>query len=255
MYKNPFQLLLAKQKYVFGVNLSSRDPVFTEALAQRYDYVWIDWEHTSLDRDNLLGHIIASHSGGAASIVRVPWNNPVLVKPVLDMGPDGVVFPMVQTATEAQDAVAACLYPPKGIRGWGPGRCSGFGIVSDQEYYTQSEERVFKVIQIESKKGVENLHDILMVDGVDAVCIGRCDLAGSLGKMGQWDEMLVTECCEKIAKKVVESGKVLMNSCGFSKTDLTRWIGWGTRLLTIDSDIGMMLTRAEEELEFLRGLQ
>ena len=115
-YINPLKKLLSENEYVIGTGYYTREPALCEMLAGIYDFIWIDWEHTWLDRGDIANALIACKAGGAPAIVRVPWNDPVLVKPILEMGPDGVIFPQIHNVEEAKLAIASCTYPPEGLR-------------------------------------------------------------------------------------------------------------------------------------------
>nr|WP_320129428.1 aldolase/citrate lyase family protein [uncultured Sphaerochaeta sp.] len=113
---------------VVGGHVFFTDPSITEAMATfGYDFLWIDGEHGPFDKQNLLMHVMAANEGGSAAFVRVAANDPVIIKPILEMGIDGIIIPMVLTEQETKDAMAACLYPPEGIRGFGPRRAIGYG--------------------------------------------------------------------------------------------------------------------------------
>src|SRR5579871_728250 len=91
---------------VFGTSISINDPVVTEALCSVYDFVWIDMEHNALTLESVQGHIMATKGTNVTALVRVPWNDPVLIKPVLDIGAHGIIAPMVRTVEEAKRLVA-----------------------------------------------------------------------------------------------------------------------------------------------------
>ncbi|WP_286174982.1 aldolase/citrate lyase family protein, partial [Harryflintia acetispora] len=112
-----------------GTHVKWREASFSELFAMEgYDYIWIDGEHSALTLDMVAAQVRAAQANGAAAFYRVPWNDPVLVKPVLEIGVDGVIFPFIRTAKEAAAAVAACKYPPEGIRGYAPGRAIRYGL-------------------------------------------------------------------------------------------------------------------------------
>ena len=166
--------LFHEKNLVVGTHIRSQDPCITELLtAVGFDVVWIENEHSNLDKYQTTLHIMAAQAEGAAAIVRLPWNDPVLAKPILELGPDGVVFPMINSEEEARKAVASCIYPPKGMRGMGPIRSNHYGLVSNEEYISNSDSQVFKIMQIEHKKGVENIRKILKVEGVDGIVVGQ----------------------------------------------------------------------------------
>src|SRR5262245_58303569 len=95
-----------------GTCITFTDPTVTEALCNVLDFVWIDREHNPHSLETVQGHLLATRAGDAVGLVRVAWNDPVLIKPVLDIGAAGVIVPFVRTAEEAHRAVAACRYPP-----------------------------------------------------------------------------------------------------------------------------------------------
>src|SRR5262249_25363539 len=130
------------------------------------------------------GHIMATKGSDCLPMVRVPWNDPVLIKPVLDIGAPAVIVPMVQTAEEARRAVAACRYPPDGIRGFGPRRPSNYGQLGGPDFCRAMNEAIIPIIQIEHIRAVESIDEILAVPGVQNIVFGPNDLSGSMGHMG-----------------------------------------------------------------------
>ena len=117
------------------MHITLSDPAMTELCAKLgYDFLWIESEHSPMDYQNVLMNLIASSSGGTPAIVRIPWNDAVLAKKVLELGPDGIIFPMVCTKKEADDAMASTLYPPLGNRGYGPQRAVFYGLDDSVEY-------------------------------------------------------------------------------------------------------------------------
>ena len=148
---NQMRNCFRKGKPVFGGHVFFSDPQITESMALHgYEFIWIDGEHSCFDRTQILHHIEACRSGGAASIVRIPWNDPVLAKPVLEMGPDGIIFPMVCSEKEARTVVDACCYPPIGQRGFGPRRAAQYGAISEKDYLENVNDSFLRIIQIEA---------------------------------------------------------------------------------------------------------
>ncbi len=160
------------------------------------DWLWIDLEHGNLDfRDAQT--LVQSIGNRCAALVRVPSQDEVWLKKVLDIGIDGVIVPQVKTAEEAQRIVNLCLYPPEGIRGVGIARAQGYGITF-QEYVQQANERTAIVLQIEHIDAVKNIDEILAVKGVDAILIGPYDLSGSLDKLGEVQHPEVVDTIQSI---------------------------------------------------------
>jgi 4-hydroxy-2-oxoheptanedioate aldolase len=108
----------------------------------------------------------------------VPWNEPGVIMNALDAGATGVIVPMVGNADEAEGAVAACRYPPHGMRSWGPTRAA---LGASAYSAAWANERVLCIVMIETEEGLDNAEAILAVDGVDAVFIGPTDLSLSFG--------------------------------------------------------------------------
>ena len=133
-YLNPMKKLLRETKYILGTHTGMCEPGITELLGKLYDFVWIDMEHSTLDKRNIYYHILAAKAAGTASLVRVAWNDFVLAKPILDMGPDAIIFPQVNTVEQAMAAIAACTYPPDGVRGWGPMRVNDYGLIDNDRF-------------------------------------------------------------------------------------------------------------------------
>lgn len=111
---------IQKKEIALGTHIKIGNQVVTDILCNcGFDIIWVDGEHGPMDRKDINQQVITIRGAGIAPFVRVPWNDPVLVKPVLEMGPAGIVFPMISSVEEAKRAVEACRYPPKGNRGFG----------------------------------------------------------------------------------------------------------------------------------------
>ena len=99
---------VAAGKLAIGSHVGFDSPFVTEMIAGcGFDFIWIDGEHSAIDRKDIQNHLMACRAAGAAGIVRVPWNDPVIIKAILDMGADGIVVPMVCSLEEAKQAAAA----------------------------------------------------------------------------------------------------------------------------------------------------
>ncbi|KMO45014.1 hypothetical protein VQ03_00080 [Methylobacterium tarhaniae] len=184
-FDNPFKRGLAEGKRQAGLWMTTGSPGITE-LAAGAGFAWmlIDMEHSPNDFIQVVDHLRAAEGGTAEPVVRVPWNEPVLVKRLLDQGARSLMFPFVQNAEEARRAVAATRYPPHGIRGFaGTSRATGYGLRPD--YHARSGEEVCVIVQVETKEALEAAGEIAAVEGVDGVFIGPNDLAASMGHLGE----------------------------------------------------------------------
>jgi len=180
---------------VLGTVITLNDPIVTEALCNLYDFLWIDTEHNPFPLDVVQGHLLAAKGTGVTMLVRVAWNDPVLIKPVLDIGAHGVIVPMVSTVEDVKRAVAACRYPPEGIRGYGPRRPSNYGRLGGPDFCKAANDAMHTVVQIELADAVTNIEGIVRVAGLSGVLIGSNDLSGSLGVMGQPRHPKVLSAC------------------------------------------------------------
>lgn len=185
-----------------GIHCSSSDmTLFEQAALTGIDYVWIDTEHAAIHAESVLNGMMVLQGRGVSAIVRVPNCDPVLAKSYLDNGAEGIVFPMVNTAEQARLAVAACRYPPVGVRGFGPRRCYDYGDMSAAEQMEYANKHVMPIIQIEHYEAVNNLDEILSVEGVDYAVIGPMDLSASVGKVGQLEDPEVRGLLDTIFAK------------------------------------------------------
>jgi len=240
---------------VIGSHAMMTDCITTEMMGLvGFDLIWIDTEHTPHDRKDTLLHIIAAAGTNAAAFVRIPWNDPILVKPILEMGVDGIIFPMIKTAEEAKLAVASCRYPPDGIRGFGPIRAVKYGLTDTQEYIESSKSQIWKIMQIEHVDAVNNLDEILEVDGVDAIVVGSNDLSGSIGLLGQTDREEVKSLMDKIGESAAKYGKPFGVSMGCNPPVIADWLRRGINWIVLDSDVSYIMKGCKETLSTAQQL-
>jgi 2-dehydro-3-deoxyglucarate aldolase/4-hydroxy-2-oxoheptanedioate aldolase len=199
--------------------------------------------------------MIAARSGGTTTWVRVPWNDPVLAKPVLDMGADGIIFPMVRTVEEANLAVAACKYPPKGVRGYGPLRALDYGAITQTEYVHNTYKDCHVVVQLEHVDAVKNLREIADVDGIDAFIIGPNDLSASIGLIGEINHPKVKELYEEIAKVLTEKKKPFGVSIGYNEENIKYWIKLGANMIFCGTDVDYVYRGAKNTLDGFKKIQ
>ena len=162
-----------------------------------YDWLTVDMEHSAITLHQAQQLIQVIELCGCVPLVRVGDNDPNLIKRVMDAGAHGVIVPMVNTREDAKQAVASVKYPPHGFRGVGLARAQGYGA-SFEEYKQWNDDESIVIAQIEHIKAVENLEDILTVEGVDGFIIGPYDLSGSLGVPGEFDHPDVVAALEKV---------------------------------------------------------
>lgn len=245
---------LKQHRLVIGGHVFLTDPSISEAMANfGYDFIWIDAEHGPFDKERLLAHVVAANGGGAAAIVRVASNDPAIIKPVLEMGVDGIIVPMVCTKAEAEKAVAACRYPPAGLRGFGPRRANRYGRIPMDEYLRGADASILKIVQIEHVDAVRNLVDILSVEGLSAVIIGPNDLSASAGRLGQLRHPEMPPLYESIVKTCKLRGMPCGVSIGPGDRDwISYWLGLGVDFISCGDDISFLSDGATRTIDFIQ---
>lgn len=185
---------------VAGTWLSIGHPAVAEISAGLgFDFVTIDTEHAPLGTEtveNMLRAVDAA-DGETEAVVRVAWNDPVRIKRALDVGPAGIMVPMVETREDAEAAVDAIRYPPEGSRGIAAARASDYGR-SFEEYVENANGDLLTIVQVESERAVGNAAEIASVDGIDALLIGPADLSASLGAFGEDDDRAVSKAIDRV---------------------------------------------------------
>lgn len=187
---------LNKNELTIGSWLTLGHPSVAEIMAKsKYDWLVVDMEHSAITLSEAQQLIQIIELCGVVPLVRVGENNPTIIKRVMDAGSHGVIVPMVNSKLLAEQAVASVRYPPKGNRGVGLARAQGYGVNFDN-YKKWNESSSIVIVQIEHIKAIENLKDILCVDGVDGSIIGPYDLSASLGCPGDFTNQLMKEALE-----------------------------------------------------------
>ncbi|SHH18219.1 HpcH/HpaI aldolase family protein [Cognatishimia maritima] len=148
-----------------------------------FDWILIDNEHSPTDLGDTLDHLRALSASDIVPVVRLPWNDPVLIKKYLDIGAQTIMLPFVQTPQEAKAAVAAAMYPPDGKRGYAlMHRASRYGRHSN--YAEAAKDNVFIIVQLETPAALEHTEEIAKIDGIDAIFFGPGDLSATMGHRG-----------------------------------------------------------------------
>ena len=231
-----FREKLRRGQVPLGCGVSFTDPTVSELFSHVLDFVWIDMEHNALSLETVQAHIMATKGSDAAALVRVPWNDPVLIKPVLDIGADGIIAPLVRSAEEVRLAVAACRYPPEGIRGFGPRRPIQYGRTGDADYCRRANEEIISIVQIEHIDAVNVIDEIVKVSGLTAIVIGANDLAGSMGHMGNPQHPEVQSAIESVVNKAREAGVSPGIGIADDPEALMAWVSKGVQWVQVGVD-------------------
>lgn len=185
---------LAAGEATVGTWVTLGHPSVAEVLAAAgFDWLVIDMEHSVIGLREAQDLLRAAEAHGVPGLVRLPSNDPVVIKRVMDAGAAGVMVPMVNSAADAAAAVSAVRYPPRGSRGVGLARAQGYGAHGAFAAYRDGlDDTAVVVVMIEHVDAVAAIDEILAVDGVDAFIVGPYDLSGSLGLPGALDDPRVT---------------------------------------------------------------
>jgi 2-keto-3-deoxy-L-rhamnonate aldolase RhmA len=189
---------LVAGKVCIGATVTLNSPVVAELMAHiGLDWLWFETEHTSMSVDSVLTMLQATNGSDITTVVRVPWNDKTMIKRILDTGPDGIIIPLINSREEAEAAVRAMKYPPRGERGAGLSRAQTYGL-NMGDYLATADEEVTTIAMIEHIRAVENINEIIAVDGIDSVMIGALDLSGSMGLLGETSHPKVEEAVQTV---------------------------------------------------------
>lgn len=234
--ENKVKSLLKQGGKTAGAWLQMTSPFSAEIMARAgFDWLIVDLEHSPGDFLNLASQLQAMGGTDCVPFVRAPWNDPVAIKRILDTGAMGVLIPYVNSGEEAKSAVAACKYPPDGIRGVaGSPRAAYFGQNS-MDYLKDANEEILIIVAVETGEAIENLDDILDVDGLDGIFIGPMDLATSMGHLGDPSHPEVQAAIATVEEKTLKAGKFL-GTIGGSWEQARQKYERGYQLLMLMSD-------------------
>ncbi|MGX5358394.1 HpcH/HpaI aldolase family protein [Kocuria sp. KH4] len=230
-----------------GMFVSSGDPTATEICASAgLDYLLIDAEHSPLGPETIQAQLRAMAGYGSIPVVRLPGLDEVLVKQYLDLGAQSLVVPMVDSAADAEAAVRAVHYPPRGVRGVGSAlaRSARWNRVPD--YLTRAAELVTLVVQVESAAAVGAAARIAAVDGVDGIFVGPSDLAASMGLLGRQDHPDVVAAVKEVIAAVRRTGK-FVGVNAFVPSQAQDYLGAGADFVNVGADVAL-LARGTEAL-------
>ena len=240
------QAMLDKQRKI-GLWVSLAGAVSAEAVATTgFDWLLIDGEHAPNDVRSLLAQLQAVAPYPAHPIVRPVTGDVALIKQLLDIGVQTLLIPMVETAEQAAQMVAATRYPPQGIRGVGFGAARASRWNGVEGYANAADAQMCVLVQVESARGLANLKEILAVDGIDGVFFGPADLSASMGHLGNANHPDVQRAILDGIRTIREAGKA-PGILVFDRAQGQQYIDAGVLFIAVGVD-GMLLTRACREL-------
>lgn len=215
-----------------------------------FDWLCIDLQHGLLDYKDLTVMLPAISTTGVTPLVRVPWNEPYEIMKALDAGAYGVIVPMVNNREEAEQAVAACRYPPGGNRSFGPIRAALYG---GGGYAQHANDEIACVAMIETAEGIDQVDEVAATTGLDGIYIGPSDLALAIGLQptGDNDQPEHTATVQKVQDACNRHGV----AAGIHTSSLAyaqRYLELGFHFVTLGSDLRFMLRAATEDLAAVR---
>ena len=215
-----------------------------------YDFIWVDTEHSYMSYETLYAHILSIKSTGTPVIVRAPQHDLTATKRILEMGVDGIIFPMIRTCAEADSVIASTLYPPRGTRGFGPMGAVDYGIRDVLEYIESDRDSLCRFIQVEHKDMLDNLDAIAENEDIDGYMVGMNDLSASYGLLGQATCEKMSEVLRQTVCRLHEKGKyVALASGGYTEDILSHWTSFGIDMLVAGADFDFIRDGARRNQE------
>ncbi len=245
VFPNKFKAALAAKQVQIGCWSALSNPISTEVLGLAgFDWLVLDGEHAPNDISTFIPQLMALKGSASAPVVRVPTNEPVIIKRLLDIGFYNFLIPFVETKEEAEQAVASTRYPPEGIRGVSVShRANMFGTVAD--YFAQSNKNITILVQIESQQGVDNVDAIAATEGVDGIFVGPSDLAAALGHLGNASHPDVQKAIQHIFNRASAHGKP-SGILAPVEADARRYLEWGATFVAVGSDLGVFRSATQK---------
>src|SRR4051794_31961216 len=232
--RNAFKHALKDARAQIGLWSSLSSHYSVEVIAGAgFDWILLDMEHSPNDLESLLAQLQAAAPYATHPVARVPWNDMVTIKRVLDVGAQSLLVPYVSTAQEAEAAVAYTRYPPRGMRGVaGTTRATRFGRVKD--YAKRAHEEIYLLVQVETQAALDSIEAICAVEGVDGVFIGPADLHASLGRTGETASPEVKPMIDQAIRRIRKAGKA-PGILTTSEADARRWLECGALFVAVGS--------------------
>ena len=232
--------------------LSSNGSFTAEAMGYvGFDCVTIDLQHGLIGIDTALPLFQALSITNTIPIARPMWNDPAQIMRLLDSGAYGIISPLISTVDDAAKLVSACLYPPRGTRSYGPARAIMYAGADN--YYPEVDSQILKLAMIETLAGLENLDQILQVEGLDGVYIGPNDLSLAMGYLPKTEptDKEVLDMVAHICERAHQHGKYA-GMHGTSGASAAASAKKGFDFVTAGSDIGLLSTAGKAAVAAVR---
>ena len=242
--KNRLREILRNGKVAVGVTVTIGHPDVSEILSNLgFDFINFDTQHSPLNIERVQYLMQSMSYSDATPIVRVQWNDISMINSALDIGAHGVIVPFVNNKEDMKKALNYARFPPKGVRSYGPRRAS----LRDPEYVKNCDEEIMVIPQIETRESLENIEEILSVDGVEAFFVGPYDLSFSLGVFRQWDNPIFVKALERVVDVAEKTGTIAGMLALVEEPEET--IKKGFRLINLGIDTGLLMDSARRLVE------
>jgi 4-hydroxy-2-oxoheptanedioate aldolase len=242
--KNRLKAALAAKQPQIGLWASIPSNYTAEVIAGAgFDWILLDTEHAPSDIETIVSQLQALAAYPTTPVVRVPWNDMVMIKRYLDTGVQTLLVPQVNTVEEARNAVAFTRFPRGGLRGVaGSTRATRFGRIKN--YFQRAHEETCLILQVESKEALANIEAIAAIEGVDGLFIGPADLHASLGYLGERAHKDVMPVIDEAIARIVKTGKAA-GILTDSEENTRRWLKQGATFVAVGADLGILARGAE----------
>lgn len=241
---NPVKRVLDSGGIVFGGTITAANLDTAAVMANAgFDFLWIEGEHSPITLETTRNMILATRGLKAVPFTRVPVNETWAAKRMLDIGSLGVIFPFTSTPELARQAVAACKYPPEGVRGSGPSLAMLRWPV--QGYPQWANRNVMVIVIIEQKEAVERIAEIAAVPGIDVLFIGTSDLSYSYGTRGNSSAPAVQDAVRKVLAEGTRR-RIPVGGPAGSPAQIRAMIQQGFRFIQGPSDLSLMRAAAQD---------
>jgi len=236
---NPLKAAVTAGRPHIGVWCSLASALTTEIVAgSGAGWLLIDGEHSPNDLRSIMAQLQVAAAFPCEAVVRLPSDDPNLIKQAMDIGARSLMIPNVRTADQARAIVAAMTYAPGGFRGFSVGhRANAFGRIAG--YHANARAQQLLAVQIEDEAGVANAADIAAVEGVDVLFVGPGDLSTNMNAMGNPNAAPVQEAIRSVREAAAAAGKA-SGILAPVKADADRYLGDGFTMVAVGSDLGLL---------------
>ncbi len=249
---NAFKHALAQGKNQIGIWCSLCSPLGAEILGDAgFDWVLLDTEHAPNDAYQVMQLLQALSGSASTPVVRVAWNDAVLIKKLLDVGTQAILVPYVENEEEAARAVAAVRYPPRGVRGVAfANRATKFGRIAD--YFAKAEGETCVLVQAETANALSRIEAMGKIEGLDGIFIGPADLAASMGHLGNPRHPDVRKAIDDAIKRIRKTGKAAGILTGHVE-DAKEFIAAGANFCAVGNDTGLLVSATSNLVKTFKG--